>query len=67
MTVLLVDALAGAGKRVDARDVRAIAAQYRAQAHLGDIVTPVIHEEQGTYCVSLEGDGRVFAVVRIEF
>lgn len=60
------DALAGAGRHVAPTEVRAIAAQYRAQARLGDVVTPVIHDEGDALCVSLNGEGVVYAVVRVE-
>ena len=63
---MALDALEAAGLRVDPTEVRAINAQYRAQAHLGDIVTPIIHDEGRSRCVSLEGDGTVYAVVRVE-
>ena len=63
---MALDALAGAGRHVAPTDVRAISAQYRAQARLGDVVTPVIHDEDGALCVSLAGDATVFAIVRIE-
>ena len=63
---MALDALTGAGYHVAPSDVRAISAQYRAQAHLGDIITPVIYDEASSRCVSLEGDSIVYAVVRIE-
>ena len=63
---MALDALAGAGRHVAPKDVRAITAQYRSQARLGDVITPVIFDEDGSLCVSLNGDGNVFAVVRIE-
>ena len=63
---MALDALAGSGRHVTPEDVRAICAQYRAQARLGDVITPVIYDEDGSRCVSLEGDGTTFAVVRIE-
>lgn len=60
------DALAGAGMRVAPTEVRAISAQYRAQARLGDVITPIIHDEGGSLCVELAGDDAVFAAVRVE-
>ena len=61
------DALASASRRVAPTEVRAITAQYRAQARLGDVITPIVHDEDGSLCVELTGDGTVFAIVRIEF
>ena len=63
---IALDALAASGRSVDPEDVRAIAAQYRAQARLGDVINPVIFDEDGSRCVSLDGDGVTYAVVRIE-
>ena len=63
---MALDALAGANRHVAPSDVRAITAQYRAQARLGDVITPVIHDEDDSRCVSLNGEGVTYAVVRIE-
>ena len=63
---IALEALAASGHNAAPEDVRAIAAQYRDQAHLGDVIHPVIHEEEHALCVSLDGDGTTFAVVRIE-
>jgi acyl-ACP thioesterase len=38
--------------------------EYRTQAHLHDIIVPMIHEEDGTYTVSLcDTDGKPYALV----
>lgn len=63
---MALDALDGADLHVAPNEVRAISAQYRAQAHLGDVVTPIIHVEDGARSVELTGDGTVYAVVRVE-
>ena len=64
---MALDALAAADIVLDPQHVKAISAQYRAQAHLGDIITPIIYTEANAFCVSLEGEDTVYAVVRIEF
>ena len=63
---MALDALAAADTVLDPQHVRAISVQYRAQAHLGDTVEPVIYTEESAFCVSLEGPDTVYAVARIE-
>ena len=58
------DALVGLGRRVRPR---ALSVLYRAQAHLGDVVTPVAHERADGWDVDLtDGEGATYALVRFD-
>ncbi len=58
---------ASAGSPLKTTDIARICIQYREQAHLGDVIVPVVHDEDGSLTVDLRGerDGS-FAVVRLE-
>ena len=58
------DALVGLGRRVRPR---ALSVLYRAQAHLGDVVTPVAHERADGWDVDLTDEaGASYALVRFQ-
>lgn len=46
--------------------IRQMRAEYKRSAVLGDMIYPVVEEEEGRYCVALCDDlGRPYAVVEL--